>query len=427
MKPKIGQVVLIDPEDKLELRDKESTVGTVLKVDRNQSTLLVQVNPEKKIVVPNKYLYKIEMDEKTPPYVIVERSLPRVRFTENDLSKLETVATLIDAMAQRLDHYIISGSDRFEMLDVCSFAKSNLLYMMSKIKRLVAGEMETEARDSFINRFHKYADDDEDPRDIKDDTPTPIMPDEKSKELAMKVIENIMKTGIGDDIGTFDEHTLLNAEILKWYEKGTSGDKLYDKVATKQFMAKTMETATDLFNKNVTIEQLFGVRCENLVGSEHNMRNLISSMEIMFKSSTEDLINIPILIVMDPTCLIELLIKRHPNKFITYQDIIDAIKEAGSVKALLTKENLDLPHVVKSIVVPIFPFDEELTPTKIMNEFKDIITSICVEISEHTDIELLDDDEIQDVGLDDTFILHLPVTLTSMSVKPFEEGGNHNG
>ena len=428
MRPKIGQVVLIDPEDKLELRDKESTVGTVLKVERNQSTILVQMNPEKKIVVPNKYLYAIQMDERNPPYVVVERSYPRVRFSENDINKLDTVVDLLDAMSQRLEHFIRSDHERHEMLDVTSFAKSNVLYIMSKVKRFIAGEMETGAREVFIDRFHKYATDDEDPRDIKPDitkSKIDLVPDDASKDIAMEIAKNIMKAGMSEDIVNFDEDTVLNAEIVEWYKEASTGNEERDELITKQFECKTMQTAVDIFNKNATIEELFKDRCEYLVGSEHVMRNLIASMYMLIKSSTKEIINIPILIVMDPTCLIELLIKRHPTTILTYSDIITAINEAGSVKALLANEKLDLPHVVKSIAVPIFPF-RKITPSDIMKLVKDVITSVCAEISNHTDIEVLDDDTIEDVGLDDVFTLHLPIALTNMSIKPFE-GGTYNG
>jgi hypothetical protein len=427
MRPKIGQIVLIDPEDKLKLRDKESTVGTVLKVERNQSTILVQMNPEKKIVIPNKYLYAIQMDERNPPYVIVERSYPRVRFSENDVNKLGTVFDLLDVMSQRLEHYIRSDQEKHEMLDVTSFAKSNVLYIMSKVKRFIAGEMETGARDVFIDRFHKYATDDEDPRDIKPDitnSKVDLVPEDASKDIAMEIAKNIMKAGMSEDIVNFDEDTVLNAEIVEWYKEASTGNEERDELITKQFECKTMQTAVDIFNKNATIEELFKDRCEYLVGSEHIMRNLIASMYMLIKSSTKEIINIPILIVMDPTCLIEILIKRHPTKILTYSDIISAIIEAGSVKALLANERLDLPHVVKSIAVPIFPF-RKITPSDIMKEVKDVITSVCVEISNHTDIEVLDDETIEDVGLDDVFTLHLPITLTNMSIKPFE-GGAYN-
>lgn len=428
MRPKIGQVVLIDPEDKLELRDKESTVGTVLKVERNQSTILVQMNPEKKIVIPNKYLYAIQMDERNPPYVIVERSYPRVRFSENDVNKLGTVFDLLDVMSQRLEQYIRSDQEKHEMLDVTSFAKSNVLYIMSKVKRFIAGEMETDARDVFIDRFHKYATDDEDPRDIKPDitnSKVDLVPEDASKDIAMEIAKNIMKAGMSEDIVNFDEDTVLNAEIVEWYKEASSGNEEKDELITKQFECKTMQTAVDIFNKNATIEELFKDRCEYLVGSEHVMRNLIASMYMLIKSGTKEIINIPILIVMDPTCLIEILIQRHPAKILTYSDIITAINEAGSVKALLANEKLDLPHVVKSIAVPIFPF-KKITPSDIMKLVKDVITSVCVEISNHTDIEVLDDDTIEDVGLDDVFTLHLPIALTNMSIKPFE-GGAYNG
>lgn len=421
MRPKIGQVVLIDPEDKLELRDKESTIGTVIKVERNQSTLLISINPEKKITVPNKYLYKIEMDETNPPYVIVERTLPRVRFTQNDLNKLDTVTRLIDHMSRRLAE-LVPSNEKTEMLDVCAFAKSNMLYTMSKINRLISGELETEARDMFISRFHKYAEDDEDPRDIKDnDVPkAKLIPEEVSEDFAREIVNRFVKSAEEEDVGKFDEDTVFNSNILKWTKEASGGSDMLTRIIMDQFKAKIHSTATDVFNKTETIEQLFGEKCEELIGREHNMRELISAMEIIFKSSTKSIINIPILIVMDPLDLIKILIKRHPKEFITYQDLISFVSEAGSVKELLKNEELRLTNVVKSIAVPIFPFDEEVTPTTIISILKDTITAICTEVSEHTDIEILDDDEMEDVGLDDTFMLHLPIQITTMAVKPFE-------
>lgn len=421
MRPKIGQVVLIDPEDKLELRDKESTVGTVIKVERNQSTLLTSINPEKKITVPNKYLYKIEMDETNPPYVIVERTLPRVRFTQNDLDKLDTVTRLIDHMSRRLAD-LVPSNEKTEMLDVCAFAKSNMLYTMSKIKRLISGEMETEARDTFISRFHKYAEDDEDPRDIKDnDVPkAKLVPEEVSEDFAREIVNRFVKSAEEEDIGKFDEDTVFNSDILKWTKEASGGNDMLTRIIMDQFKAKIHSTATDVFNKTETIEQLFDEKCEELIGREHNMRELVSAMEIIFKSSTKSIINIPILIIMDPLDFIKILIKRHPKEFITYQDFISFVSEAGSVKELLKNEELRLTNVVKSIAVPIFPFDEEVTPTTIISILKDTITAICTEVSEHTDIEILDDDEMVDVGLDDTRMLHLPIQITTMAVKPFE-------
>ena len=421
MRPKIGQVVLIDPEDKLELRDKESTIGTVVKVERNQSTLLISINPEKKITVPNKYLYKIEMDETNPPYVIVERTLPRVRFTQNDLNKLDTVTRLIDHMSNRLAD-LVPSNEKSEMLDVCAFAKSNMLYTMSKINRLISGEMETEARDMFISRFHKYAEDDVDPRDIKDnDVPkTKLIPEEVSEDFAREIVNRFVKSAEEEDVGKFDEDTVFNSNILKWTKEASGGSDMLTRIIMDQFKAKIHSTATDVFNKTETIEQLFGEKCEELIGREHNMRELVSAMEIIFKSSTKSIINIPILIVMDPLDLIKILIKRHPKEFITYQDLISFVSEAGSVKELLKNEELRLTNVVKSIAVPIFPFDEEVTPTSIISILKDTITAICTEVSKHTDIEILDDDEMEDVGLDDTFMLHLPIQITTMAVKPFE-------
>lgn len=422
MRPKIGQVVLIDPEDKLELRDKESTVGTVIKVERNQSTLLISINPEKKITVPNKYLYKIEMDETNPPYVIVERTLPRVRFTQNDLNKLDTVTKLLDHLSNRLADFVPSN-EKSEMLDVCAFAKSNMLYTMSKINRLISGELETEARDMFLNRFHKYAEDDEDPRDIKDtDVPkTKLVSEEVPEEFAREIVNRFVKSAEEEDIGKFDEDTVFNSDILKWTKESSGGNNdMLTRIIMDQFKAKIHSTSIDVFNKRETIEQLFDEKCEELVGKEHNMRELISDMEIIFKSSTKSIINIPILIVMDPLELIKVLIERHPTKIITYQDIISFIGEVGSVKEILDTEGLHLPDVVKSIAVPIFPFNDEVTPTSIISILKDTITAICTEVSEHTDIEILDDDEIEDVGLDDTFMLHLPIQITTMAVKPFE-------
>lgn len=420
MRPKIGQVVLIDPEDKLELRDKESTVGTVIKVERNQSTLLTSINPEKKITVPNKYLYKIEMDETNPPYVIVERTLPRVRFTQNDLNKLDTVTKLIEHLSNRLADFVPSN-EKSEMLDVCAFAKSNMLYTMSKINRLISGEMETEARDMFINRFHKYAEDDEDPRDIKpNDTPnTKLVPEEVSEDFAREIVNRFCKSAEEEDIGKFDEDTVFNSDILKWTKEASNGNDMLTRIVMDQFKAKIHSTSIDVFNKRETIEQLFDEKCEELVGKEHNMRELISAMEIIFKSSTKSIINIPILIVMDPLDLIKTLIERHPTKIMTYQDLISFISEVGSVEEILDAEGLHLPDVVKSIAVPIFPFNDEVTPTSIISILKDTITAICTEVSEHTDIEILDDDEIEDVGLDDTFMLHLPIQITTMAVKPF--------
>lgn len=413
MRPKIGQVVLIDPEDKLELRDKESTVGTVIKVERNQSTLLISINPEKKITVPNKYLYKIEMDETNPPYVIVERTLPRVRFTQNDLNKLDTVTKLLDHLSNRLADFVPSN-EKSEMLDVCAFAKSNMLYTMSKINRLISGELETEARDMFINRFHKYAEDDEDPRDIKDtDIPKTKL---VLEEVPEEIVNRFVKSAEEEDIGKFDEDTVFNTDILKWTKESSGGNDMLTRIIMDQFKVKIHSTADEVFNKRETIEQLFDEKCEELVGREHNMRELISAMKIIFKSSTKSIINIPILIVMDPLDLIKTLIERHPTKIITYQDIISFIGEVGSVKEILDAEGLHLPDVVKSIAVPIFPFNDEVTPTSIINILKDTITTICTEVSEHTDIEILDDDEIEDVGLDDTFMLHLPIQITTMSV-----------
>ena len=58
MRPHIGQIVLVDPEDKLEIRDKESYLGTVLKVDRYKSTVLIR-DGDKKVTISNKYLYPI--------------------------------------------------------------------------------------------------------------------------------------------------------------------------------------------------------------------------------------------------------------------------------------------------------------------------------------------------------------------------------
>ena len=421
MRPKIGQVVLIDPEDKLELRDKESTVGTVIKVERNQSTLLISINPEKKITVPNKYLYKIEMDETNPPYVIVERTLPRVRFTQNDLNKLDTVTKLLDHLSNRLADFVPSN-EKSEMLDVCAFAKSNMLYTMSKINRLISGELETEARDMFINRFHKYAEDDEDPRDIKDtDIPkAKLVSEEVPEEFAREIVNRFVKSAEEEDIGKFDEDTVFNTDILKWTKESSGGNDMLTRIIMDQFKVKIHSTTDEVFNKRETIEQLFDEKCEELVGREHNMRELISAMKIIFKSSTKSIINIPILIVMDPLDLIKTLIERHPTKIITYQDIISFIGEVGSVKEILDAEGLHLPDVVKSIAVPIFPFNDEVTPTSIINILKDTITTICTEVSEHTDIEILDDDEIEDVGLDDTFMLHLPIQITTMAVKPFE-------
>lgn len=421
MRPKIGQVVLIDPEDKLELRDKESTVGTVIKVERNQSTLLTSINPEKKITVPNKYLYKIEMDETNPPYVIVERTLPRVRFTQNDLNKLDTVTKLIEHLSNRLAEFVHSN-EKNDMLDVCAFAKSNMLYTMSKINRLISGEMETEARDMFINRFHKYAGDDEDPRDIKDtDVPkTKLVSEEVPEEFAREIVNRFVKSAEEEDIGKFDEDTVFNSDILKWTKESSGENVMLTRIIMDQFKAKIHSTSIDVFNKRETIEQLFDEKCEELVGKEHNMRELISAMEIIFKSSTKSIINIPILIVMDPLDLIKTLIERHPTKIMTYQDLISFISEVGSVKEILDAEGLHLPDVVKSIAVPIFPFNDEVTPTSIISILKDTITAICTEVSEHTDIEILDDDEIEDVGLDDTFMLHLPLQITTMAVKPFE-------
>lgn len=424
MRPKIGQVVLIDPEDKLELRDKESTVGTVIKVERNQSTLLTSINPEKKITVPNKYLYKIEMDETNPPYVIVERTLPRVRFTQNDLNKLDTVTKLIEHLSNRLAEFVPSN-EKNDMLDVCAFAKSNMLYTMSKINRLISGELETEARDMFINRFHKYAGDDEDQRDIKDtdvktDVKTKLVSEEVPEEFAREIVNRFVKSAEEEDIGKFDEDTVFNSDILKWTKESSGGNDSLTKIIMEQFKRKVHSTADEVFNKRETIEQLFDEKCEELVGRQHNMRELVSAMEIIFKSSTKSIINIPILIVMDPLDFIKTLIKRHPTKIITYQDIISFIGEVGSVEEILDAEGLHLPDVVKSIAVPIFPFDEEVTPTSIMSILKDTITAICTEVSEHTDIEILDDDEIEDVGLDDTFMLHLPLQITTMAVKPFE-------
>lgn len=413
MRPKIGQVVLIDPEDKLELRDKESTVGTVIKVERNQSTLLISINPEKKITVPNKYLYKIEMDETNPPYVIVERTLPRVRFTQNDLNKLDTVTKLLDHLSNRLADFVPSN-EKSEMLDVCAFAKSNMLYTMSKINRLISGELETEARDMFINRFHKYAEDDEDPRDIKDtDIPKTKL---VLEEVPEEIVNRFVKSAEEEDIGKFDEDTVFNTDILKWTKESSGGNDMLTRIIMDQFKVKIHSTADEVFNKRETIEQLFDEKCEELVGREHNMRELISAMKIIFKSSTKSIINIPILIVMDPLDLIKTLIERHPTKIITYQDIISFIGEVGSVKEILDAEGLHLPDVVKSIAVPIFPFNDEVTPTSIINILKDTITTICTEVSEHTDIEILDDDEIEDVGLDDTFMLHLPIQITTMAV-----------
>jgi len=61
-----------------------------------------------------------------------------------------------------------------------------------------------------------------------------------------------------------------------------------------------------------------------------------------------------------------------------------------------------------------------------MNDLaKRIVAKRIVEISNHRDIEVLDDETIEDVGLDDVFTLHLPITLTNMSIKPFE-GGAYN-
>lgn len=420
MRPKIGQVVLIDPEDKLELRDKESTVGTVIKVERKQSTLLISINPEKKITVPNKYLYKIEMDETNPSYVIVERTLPRARFTQNDLDKLDTAAKLIEHLSNRLADFVPSN-EKSKMLDVCAFVKSNMLYTMSKINRLISGELETEARDMFINRFHKYAED-EDPRDIKDtDVPkTKLVSEEVPEGFAREIVNRFVKSAEEEDIGKFDEDTVFNSDILKWTKEASGGNDMHTRIIMDQFKAKIHSTATEVFNKTETIEQLFGDKCEDLVGKEHNMRELISAMEIIFKSSTKSIINIPILIVMDPLDFIKILIERHPKEFITYQDLISFITEAGSVKELLKNEELRLTNVVKSVAVPIFPFDEEVTPTSIISILKDTITAICTEVSEHTDIEILDDDEMEDVGLDDTFMLHLPIQITTMAVKPFE-------
>lgn len=428
MRPKIGQIVLIDPEDKLELRDKDSSIGTVLKVDRYQSTILVQTYPEKKIVVPNKYLYAIQMDEENPPYVMVERCYPRVRFSEVDVNKMHTVIDLLDAMTQRLKSYIESDNEKHEMIDAASFAKSNLCYIMSKVKRSIAGEMETGARDEFIDRFHKYATDDEDPRDIKPDhgkTNLDIVKEDTSKETAMMIAKNMIKAEMSNDIDKFDEDTVLNADILKWYKEASTGNEEQDEILRKQFESKTMNAITGIFGKNATTEELFRDRCEYLIGAEHNMRNLIASMNILFKSSTKEIINIPILTVMDPTCLIELLVKRRPCTILTYSDIMSAISEAGSVKALLANEKLDLPHVVQTIAIPIFPF-KEITPSVIMDVIKYEITSICERISQYTDIEILDDETIDDVGLDDVFTLHLPIALTNISIKP-HKGGPYNG
>lgn len=417
MRPKIGQIVLIDPEDKLELRDKDSTIGTVLKVERGQSTVLVRMNPEeKKIVVPNKYLYPVEMNEKTTPYLIVERTQPRVRFTENDVRKLETVAELIEAMAQRLEYHL-PRDQRNDMLDVASFAKTNVLYTMSKLKRLIAGGMEVEARDNFINRFARFAVYDEDARDIKD--PKVVKENEK---IAQDVVDRISKMGMSDEIGEYDEDTIFNSEILEWLKDAGTGNKERDKTIINLFKTKTTETVRGLHNNNYTKEELYKERVNALSGIQCRFRDIISPIEIILKSSTKEIINIPILILMDPTKLIKTLVEKYPSEYLTYQDFINAFNEAGSVSNLLSNERLDLTQMVDSVVMPIFPF-EEVTAGSIMNLIKDMITTVCVKISEMTDIEILDDDSIEDVDLDEYFMLHLPIVITTMAIKPLDLKG----
>lgn len=439
MRPHIGQIVLVDPEDKLEIRDKESYLGTVLKVDRYKSTILIR-DGDKKITVSNKYLYPIEMNDDAPPCPLVERSYPRVRINERDISKLDTVMKLVESEMIELLPNMNKGKAK-DLIDCVSFCKANILSVQSKLRRLISTQRETEIMSEFLDRYHQYAVEDEenDPRDITDDNndKEPNIPSiagagsitkERANEFAQEMLKRLAESTMDGSIFEYEEDTVLNQKILDFMKEEwvKLGPTVSDKVKANLENAK--KTMTMFMNQMVHDPKnkhlFFSSKLDEMLGYDLNMSFLIGMVSDMFNTSSIGLIKIPVLIVLDPTELIRKLRIKYKDGFTEYEDFIHTINTSdGDISDFIAKEGLKYEEVIDTKAIPIFPFDGPITPKDVKNTYNDLVESVCETIYNLTDIELGDDDEIERASIHDSVHIHLPVNIIGMMLT---EGGTPN-
>ena len=118
---KIGQVVVIDPNDELNIRDRAGHIGIVIeKVTNDKSLLALYHDMDQKVTIMNKYLVPIE--PVNSDLVLVTRSFPKVHFSQQDLYNIDRCMSTIEKL---------SSIDRYNKFAIVSTLK----VLRSKIQR----------------------------------------------------------------------------------------------------------------------------------------------------------------------------------------------------------------------------------------------------------------------------------------------------
>ena len=338
-KPEVGSFVLIDPEDKLQLMDKDISIGLVCKANRYESTLSIGLGKEqKKITISNKYLVPIP---KEVPCSIVNRSYPRAHFENSDLTTIDMCIDLIRELTKK-------DSNKLEL--------AGLYIIRSKIQRMMMTEIETKAVNEFWDGYYEAV-----KQEANTEQPKRSMPKSSNKptndktktyfniteeDFEKKCIESIEK--------------LSNIDINKKIFTDVKGD-MYRHVIKYSHVRIIQDIPNDMFLNILN----------NITGYTYPAAlNVLRVYEILTNKSTANIgnvmKNIPVILFI-PTVDIVNILSEYFNPTLSdkrdndyYEDFIDSLhRNYDSFEEICDTNDIDIKEIIYKIksVTKLYCFD----------------------------------------------------------------------
>lgn len=298
----LGQMVVIDPNDELGIRNKVGHLGIVVeRVTPEKSVVVPYYEQDTKMTIMNKFL--IPVDRANDDLIVVQRSYPKVHFTIKDIDNIDHLINIADT------------------LDIDDFIKflfgSTLKIIKSKIQRSLIDIKDLEAFDNFWNNYGRNTVPKEKPdleeEEVDDDTY------EKYKKIASPtntklaredertyVIEGKKPNAYKDTdkikMNLTDAVEKVRQKTIEEYFDGDDQTSDVDLNYLVEHMYKYImneDTLEDL--RRIPIPAIPDVKMTIERGLYYlNTEVLANGIMDMINSSTDRLFNVPILGMIDP-------------------------------------------------------------------------------------------------------------------------------
>lgn len=369
-KLKIGDVVIIDPENKLEVADRDDILGLVVGPGETTGTTKlygmesIHSGARKTIICPTKYLYKIQDTKDYNIHVI--RSYNRVKFSKSDLVHLDAISSILNTNDS------ISDTDK-------ALLESMVGLLKSKITRAIVGEEELENFSMYWDNYLAFADPIEPiSGEVKRDKNKPKSNDTRRPPERKRVVTPEPEIGsmrdpyynICDDDNSDFYYNRFLQDAAKRHNTNVDDPAVRNyllRIVYKSLQANlnAPKKFYDYFDKLDNIVNIVGVPVE----IERLATEIFSQMT---GKGTNNLMAAVNLFVMDPVVLIHEL---SAHNICIDDRLIEVLINCSynnnfDVPELEPLKSIDLPSIVKKSKIERFIF-EPFTRSWTKNEIKD--------------------------------------------------------